>query len=93
MGSPISGLIAEAVLQRLGRLVLVYSSPYSECPSAYVGQTGRQFATRMMNIKVLSGDRTRNPFWPYIASQPVTRLIGQGLRSWKWDNEKKSGVH
>ncbi len=26
---------------------VVYNIPCSECPSAYVGQTGRQFATRM----------------------------------------------
>ncbi len=53
---------------------VVNSIPCCECPSPYVGQTGRQFATLMKEYE--SGVRTRIPFWPYIASQPATRLIG-----------------
>ncbi len=71
MGSPISGLIAEAVLQKLtptqslrSTLVrvkdrlpaqeqrnVVYKIPCSECSSSYVGQTCRQFGTRMKEHK------------------------------------------
>ncbi len=36
----------DALLTQRRRNV-VYSIPYSECPSVYVDQTGRQFAARM----------------------------------------------
>ncbi len=39
---------------------VVYSIPCSQCPSAYVGQTGRQFATRMKERQSAVGRQDKN---------------------------------
>ncbi len=51
---------------------------FAEIFSAYVGQTGSQFATRMKEHQFLLGVRTRISFGLHTASQPATRLIGPG---------------
>ncbi len=42
-------------------------------------------------MKVLSGDRTKIPFQPYIASQPAMRLIGPGPQWLETAQQKELG--
>ncbi len=65
---------------------VVYKMPCSECPSSYVGQTGRQFGTRMKEhkgfvilFKAIPPTRVR-----MVANLSIFNLLGgNGVKLWE----------
>ncbi len=70
---------------------VVYSIPSSECPSAYVGQTGRQFATRMKEHQSVVRRQDENSL--LVLHCLTTGHAFDWTSSSKWHDEKTSGVH